>query len=206
MSTANQTSLVTAVGCAVGNGEPKEILAVSANKKNRVTARHCFSDCAGEVRKLTTVENQFRNNADDHSCPEVTIQRPCSGILSLFHWSADCTSVNTEAPKKSRVMRQVSQINYQLLDPQVIEHPYPFYRALLRDAPVYQIPGTDVYLVSSWHLIHEVLKNQTDYSANLTRFNRASIVAPRSLPRDTLPVSLVLYWQPSLAPCHAWPV
>jgi cytochrome P450 len=65
-------------------------------------------------------------------------------------------------------MRQVSQINYQLLDPQVIEHPYPFYRALLRDAPVYQIPGTDVYLVSSWHLIHEVLKNQADYSANLT--------------------------------------
>ena len=60
------------------------------------------------------------------------------------------------------------QINFQFLDPHVIENPYPFYRALISDAPVYQIPGTEVYLVSSWQLIHEVLKNQADYSANLT--------------------------------------
>lgn len=57
---------------------------------------------------------------------------------------------------------------YDLLSPAVIADPYPFYRALLRDAPVYQVPGTEVFLVSSWRLIHEVLANQTDYSANLT--------------------------------------
>jgi cytochrome P450 len=57
---------------------------------------------------------------------------------------------------------------YRMLDPKVIEDPYPFYRALLREAPVYRVPGTEVYLVASWHLIHEVLKNQADYSANLT--------------------------------------
>lgn len=50
----------------------------------------------------------------------------------------------------------------------MIENPYPFYDALLQQAPVYQVPGTDVFLVSSWHLIHQVLKNQRDYSANLT--------------------------------------
>jgi hypothetical protein len=44
---------------------------------------------------------------------------------------------------------------------------YPFYHALLRDAPVYQVPGIEVYLVSSWQLIHQVLKNQEDFSANL---------------------------------------
>jgi hypothetical protein len=59
-------------------------------------------------------------------------------------------------------------IGFELLDPAVIENPYPFYDALLSDAPVYQVPGTEVYLVSSWQLIHEVLKNQVDYSANLT--------------------------------------
>ena len=59
-------------------------------------------------------------------------------------------------------------INYQLLDPNTIEDPYPFYRALVNEAPVYQVPGTEVYLVSSWELIHQVLKNQKDYSANLT--------------------------------------
>jgi cytochrome P450 family 144 len=58
--------------------------------------------------------------------------------------------------------------DYQLLDRGVIENPYPFYHALLRAAPVYQVPGTQVYLVSSWQLIHDVLKNQRDYSANLT--------------------------------------
>ncbi len=57
---------------------------------------------------------------------------------------------------------------FRILDPAVIEDPYPFYRALLNDAPVYQVPGTEVYLVSSWQLIHQVLKNQEDYSANLT--------------------------------------
>ena len=30
------------------------------------------------------------------------------------------------------------------------------------------MPGTEVFLVSSWHLIHQVLKNQEDFSANLT--------------------------------------
>lgn len=59
-------------------------------------------------------------------------------------------------------------IPYQILDPDVIENPDSFYSALLNRAPIYQVPDTSVYLVSSWHLIHEVLKNQNDYSANLT--------------------------------------
>jgi cytochrome P450 family 144 len=61
-----------------------------------------------------------------------------------------------------------SLITPGLLDPRVIENPYPFYRELLTHAPVYRVPETEVYLVSSWTLIHEVLRNQADYSANLT--------------------------------------
>lgn len=61
-----------------------------------------------------------------------------------------------------------SLITHQILDPAVIEDPYPFYKALLEEAPVYRVPGTPVYLVSSWDLIHQVLRNQRDYSANLT--------------------------------------
>lgn len=57
---------------------------------------------------------------------------------------------------------------YHLLDPAVIENPYPFYEALLEQAPVYRVPGTDVFLVSRWELVHTVLSNQEDYSANLT--------------------------------------
>jgi cytochrome P450 len=58
--------------------------------------------------------------------------------------------------------------HYDFVDPAVIEDPYPFYAALLREAPVYPVPGTELFLVSSWALIHEVLANQADYSANLT--------------------------------------
>lgn len=75
-------------------------------------------------------------------------------------------SVTSESTLHSSAMALSS--HNQLLDPAVIENPYPFYHALLRDAPVYQVPGTEVFLVSSWHLIHEVLKNQEDFSANLT--------------------------------------
>lgn len=63
---------------------------------------------------------------------------------------------------------QSSPADYQLLDPSVIEDPYPFYRALVDEMPVYKVPEAEVYLVSSWELIHQVLKNQQDYSANLT--------------------------------------
>ena len=62
----------------------------------------------------------------------------------------------------------MNAIRFQLLDPEVIEDPYPFYRELLAHAPVFQVPGTEVYLVSSAELIHQVLKNQEDFSANLT--------------------------------------
>ncbi len=57
---------------------------------------------------------------------------------------------------------------FRILDPAVVENPYPFFRALLDQAPVYRVPGTEVFLVSSWSLVHEVLKNQSDFSANLT--------------------------------------
>jgi len=57
---------------------------------------------------------------------------------------------------------------YRLLDKTTIEDPVPFYQSLLNHAPVYKIPDVPLYLVSGWDLIHDVLKNQDDYSANLT--------------------------------------
>jgi hypothetical protein len=33
-----------------------------------------------------------------------------------------------------------------LLDPKVIEDPYPFYRQLYRYAPVWRVPGTEVFV------------------------------------------------------------
>jgi cytochrome P450 len=57
---------------------------------------------------------------------------------------------------------------YNLLDPSVVEDPYPFYSSLLEQSPVYRVPGTEVFLVSSHELVNSALKNHDDYSANLT--------------------------------------
>jgi cytochrome P450 len=52
--------------------------------------------------------------------------------------------------------------------PDVFEDPYPFYASLREHAPVYEIAGTGVFLVSSWKLVEEALTRHEDFSAQLT--------------------------------------
>jgi cytochrome P450 len=54
-----------------------------------------------------------------------------------------------------------------LLDPQVLEDPYPFYRQLVAEAPVWRIPGTDIVLVSSFAAVSEAVNRTADFSSNL---------------------------------------
>ena len=63
-------------------------------------------------------------------------------------------------------MRSPEEFNF--LDPKTVEDPYPFYASLRDSSPVYQVPGTNIYLVSKRHLIEEALERQDDFSANLT--------------------------------------
>jgi cytochrome P450 len=57
-----------------------------------------------------------------------------------------------------------------LLDPVVIEDPYPFYRRLIQEAPVWHIDGTDIVVVSSFEAINEVVRRNADFSSNLRAF------------------------------------
>jgi cytochrome P450 family 144 len=54
-----------------------------------------------------------------------------------------------------------------LLDPKVLEDPYPFYRQLQRCAPVWQVPGTEVFVVSSFALLAEAASRVEDFSSNM---------------------------------------
>ncbi|MGO9875164.1 MAG: cytochrome P450 [Acidimicrobiia bacterium] len=54
-----------------------------------------------------------------------------------------------------------------LLDPVVIEDPYPFYRQLQSQAPVWQVPGTDVFVVSSFAAVAEATARVEDFSSNM---------------------------------------
>ena len=56
-----------------------------------------------------------------------------------------------------------------LLDPAVLEDPYPFYDRLRREAPVWRVPGTDVFVVSSFAAVAEVAGRVEDFSNHVLR-------------------------------------
>jgi cytochrome P450 len=54
-----------------------------------------------------------------------------------------------------------------LLDPKVIDDPYPFYRRLHTEAPVWKVPGTEVCIVSSFALVAEATGRVPDFSSSM---------------------------------------
>jgi cytochrome P450 len=54
-----------------------------------------------------------------------------------------------------------------LLDPKVIEDPYPLYRRLHAEAPVWMVPSTDVCIVSSFALVVEATGRVDDFSSSM---------------------------------------
>jgi cytochrome P450 family 144 len=54
-----------------------------------------------------------------------------------------------------------------LLDPQVLDDPYPFYRRLREEAPVWGVPGSDVFTVSTFELVAEAASRVEDFSSNM---------------------------------------
>lgn len=55
-----------------------------------------------------------------------------------------------------------------LLDREILENPYPFYQRLREEAPVWQVPGTQIFIVSSYALLDEATKRTQDFSSNMT--------------------------------------
>ncbi len=55
-----------------------------------------------------------------------------------------------------------------LLDPDVIDDPYPLYRRLRTEAPVWEVPGTGIFTVSTFALLTEAVSRVEDFSSNMT--------------------------------------
>ena len=55
-----------------------------------------------------------------------------------------------------------------LFDLAHLDNPYPLYRRLRECSPVYRVPGTDFYLISTWDLVVEVTARSAEFSSNLT--------------------------------------
>jgi cytochrome P450 family 144 len=54
-----------------------------------------------------------------------------------------------------------------LLDRDVIDDPYPFYRRLQNEAPVWRVPSTDVFVVSTYSLVAEAASRVEDFSSHM---------------------------------------
>jgi cytochrome P450 len=55
-----------------------------------------------------------------------------------------------------------------LLDPKVIDDPYPLYRRLHAEAPVWGIPGSGLFTVSTFELLAEATGRVEDFSSNIS--------------------------------------
>ena len=55
-----------------------------------------------------------------------------------------------------------------LLDSMVIDDPYPFYRRLHSEAPVWEIPGTGIFTVSTFELLAQATARVEDFSSNIS--------------------------------------
>jgi len=54
-----------------------------------------------------------------------------------------------------------------LLDPRVLDDPYPFYRRLRDEAPVWGVPGTEVFTVSTFEMVAEAAGRVEDFSSTV---------------------------------------
>ena len=52
--------------------------------------------------------------------------------------------------------------------PELLDDPYPMYRRLRQDAPVWRVPGTRTWLVTTWALVSEANGRSDDFSSHLT--------------------------------------
>ena len=55
-----------------------------------------------------------------------------------------------------------------IFDRELLANPYPFYDRLRREAPVWQVPGVDLFYVSTWACVAEAAARFEDFSNNLT--------------------------------------
>lgn len=93
-------------------------------------------------------------------------------------------------------MGKEQPITVNLLDPEVQQCPYPAYRTLRDESPVYQQPGTGIYVVTRYDDVRSVLTDpesfpstsgDTPFRASVTNIERAKRVAARFEANGWLP-------------------
>jgi cytochrome P450 len=90
-----------------------------------------------------------------------------------------------------------------LLDPSVIDDPYPFYRRLVAEAPVWRVPGTEIVVVSSFDAVAEVVSRVDDFSSNIhALLYRSDRGTPALMPFDTAGLQTLAVADPPVHTAH----
>jgi cytochrome P450 len=87
---------------------------------------------------------------------------------------------NTQAAIKAAQGNGKSLSDYDFFDPEVIENPFDFYRAAREEAPVYQLPGTDIFFVSRFDDVREALKRTNVFSNDFAEQLNVPLKNPRA--------------------------
>ena len=73
-----------------------------------------------------------------------------------------------------------SVAEYDFFDPEVIECPFGFYQALREQAPIYQLPGTEIFMVSKHADIRQALKDTTTFSSDFSHLLQGPEPSPEA--------------------------
>lgn len=67
----------------------------------------------------------------------------------------------------------MSALDIDLFDPEVQENWYPAYERLMNEAPVFQMPGTNIYVLTRYDDVYEVLRQPELYSNEHEKYGAA---------------------------------
>ena len=56
--------------------------------------------------------------------------------------------------------------DFDFFSPEVIESPFEFYQVVREQAPVYHLPGTEIFMLSRWEDIRRVNRDTATFSNN----------------------------------------
>src|ERR1700682_5729138 len=80
--------------------------------------------------------------------------------------AAPCVATGRRRGGRRRMTQRISAT--LLLDSNVIDDPYPFYSQLRTQAPVWEIPGSGLFTVSTFELLAETTGRVEAFSSNIT--------------------------------------
>lgn len=80
----------------------------------------------------------------------------------------ECASRNVPAAKDPKVTPVEGEIHgFSLMDPAIHADPYPAYRWLRENAPVYQVPGTKMFVISRHEDTKDIMRDHRTFASNL---------------------------------------